>query len=113
MGRGVGERGRELLARLEEAGGWWTPLYQLADDQDVNEMNKTRAAVHRLEQRGLVVTMRNADPERRIDTTVIVGSEAAGGSMSYEPEPATRAWFGMWVRLTGLKDPWYDRPDWP
>jgi hypothetical protein len=105
MGRGIGERGQQLLARLEEADGW-TPLHQLADDPgDPNEMNKTRVAVQRLERRGLVRTMRDADYERLIDTTmyttVIVGSMTAGLSVAYTPQPTTRAWFGMWVRVGG------------
>jgi len=98
MGRGLGERQRQVLDQL--ANGVWTPLWELAEDpDDINEMAKTRSTVRGLERRELVRTMRDADPTRRVDTTVIVGEVLSLAGVDYTPTPSTRAWYGTWVKL--------------
>jgi hypothetical protein len=105
MGRGLGERQREVLERLRELSdeyGGWVPLHRLADDpDDTDAMMRARSAVRGLAARGLVRTMRMTDEDRRVPTTVIVGEAGAGFAMGYTAEPSDRAWSGLHVRLLG------------
>jgi hypothetical protein len=78
------------------------PLYELADDADdpderKNEMAKARSAVRALERRGLVHTIRMADPYHLVDTTTIMSEVRADWSIAYVAEPNTRAWYGTFV----------------
>ena len=100
MGRGLGDRQRAILARLEENPGEAIPLHELADDpDDVNEMAKARSAVRGLQRRGLVVAWRDSDPDRLVDTTTIVAEVTADWKMAYAAEPNVRAWSGLHVKL--------------
>jgi hypothetical protein len=101
MGRGLGERQRQLLDRLRQHEDYWVPLHKLADDpDDPNEMAKARSAARGLERRGMVRTItRYTDEERRVDTTVISWERMRGWEPIYEPMETTRAWVGMHVHL--------------
>ena len=108
MGRGLGERQREVLDRLAaEPPGEWVPLHRLVDDPgDSTELARCRSAVHGLERRGLVVTSRMADPNRMVNTTTVRGYfDDRTGRMAYEAEEAERQWFGLHVMLAGYRDP--------
>jgi hypothetical protein len=101
MGRGLGERQRQLLERLRQHDGYWVPLHKLADDaDDPNEMAAARSAARGLERRGLVRTITHyPDPGREISTTVIVQEGFRGWEPLYQPETTTRVWVGMHVHL--------------
>jgi hypothetical protein len=102
MGRGLGERQRELLGRLRQfEKTYWVPLHKLVDDpDDHNEMAKVRSAARGLERRGLVQTITwMADEDRLIDTTVISYENFRGWEPVYEPLPGSRTWVGMHVHL--------------
>lgn len=110
MGRGLGERQRQILDQLGQHAGYWVPLHELADDpDDRNEMAKARAAVRSLERRGLVDTERMADPRRRIETTSIyvelTGSLEGGLEDIYTAAPNSRTWFGLHVCRRDPPDP--------
>lgn len=98
MGRGLGERQRQLLAQLSDE---WTPLWELADDpDDPNEMAKARSAVRGLKRRGLVRTIRMGDPERIVHTTTVEAVvDFSAGPAVYEPVASGREWYGTWVKL--------------
>jgi hypothetical protein len=95
----MGDRQHQILVQL--VGRGWTPLWELADDpDDPNEMAKARSAVRGLERRGFVRTMRDADPDRLVSTTVIIGEVGSlAGGVDYVPMPSSRAWYGTWVVL--------------
>jgi hypothetical protein len=100
MGRGLGERQRQILDHLGRDPGAWVPLWHLADDpDDPNEMAKARSAVRGLEGHGLVNTARMSDPDRRVDTTVVFAEVGSDGRVHYYGEPASREWSGMHVRM--------------
>lgn len=107
MGRGLGERQREVLDRLAAAPpGEMVPLHRLVDDPgDSVTLARARSAVHGLERRGLVITTRTTDPDRLVDTTAVVGEVDASFQMRYAAVPAQRAWFGLHVQLAGYVDP--------
>ncbi len=81
------------------------PLHALADGDDPNEMAKARSAVRGLERRGLVETMRRPDPDKLVPTTAIVAAVGDGFQVSYHPEPTTRQWSGMHVRIRTASTP--------
>ncbi len=76
MGRGIGQRGRGLLAALAEGpAGQYVPLHELSEPDVLSEScDKTnaRSALHLLERRGLVDTIRDTDPDRRVTTSTIM-----------------------------------------
>lgn len=99
MGRGLGDRQRQILDQLKEADGW-VPLHELADDpDDSNEMAKARSAVRGLERRDLVETMRDTDPDRLVSTTTIEAVATPALTTVYMPQANARAWYGLHVRL--------------
>jgi hypothetical protein len=109
VSRGLGERQRQLLARLDDE---WIPLWQLAGDpDDANEMAKARSAVRGLERRGMVVTCRMSDPARLVSTNVIMvtGTVGSGWTPCYGREATSREWHGLWVRLSPQHGPLHPR----
>jgi len=108
MGRGLGERQRNILQHLEDNGGAAFVSDLCTDPDDQNERKYVLTALKGLERRGLVHTERRGNPDR----TPVEYPGAVNGFSGVEVYTIYREANETFARLADvdrLSQEWFDR----